>query len=373
MSRDEPRSILYEAGAVRQTIESLDEQAAGEAGQFAEVRESERFEYRVRALTVEFTDQAGGWVKHALPSRNLSRFGCAILSGHYVYPKTRCRVHLVSLYNHAQSVPAVVARCRYVRGTGRVYEVGIKFDKPIDIALFHRGASFIRILLVDDDPVVHKMAPKLLNSKNITITSAQSGAEALDLTQNDAFDLILMDLDMPGQGGLAALAELRGRGYCRPVVAVHAKIDADTEKSCYDAGFSRVALKPFSRESLGQLIRSMIAEPLVSALVHDKSMAGLIDVFVRSLPDQVRELEACFTRSDLAATGDLAKQLKASADEHGFDMIGAAADSLDKACATAKERSEVRLLLSDLSRLCFAARPVEVVEQTEPTAPAEKQ
>lgn len=366
MAKEELRTIRIEASSLRSAIDQLDEVSAQSdgGGGGAEARADSRFSYRVRALTVEFANQSSGWTKYVIPSRNLSRTGCSLLTGHYVYPGTACRVHLVTLQNHTQAVTGKIARCRYLAGTGRVYEVGVRFDSSIDVALFHRGANTHRILVVDDDPSVHRLLPHLLGGLNTVLKSALSADEALEITQNENFDVILLDVDMPGKDGLACLTELRARGWTRPVVALTAQSDDATQRRCLEAGFTKVGSKPLQKEAVTELIKSVVAEPIVSSLIHEKSMTRLIDAFVAELPAIVRELEQTYASQEHPKLEELARILKANAGSHGFDVISQAAGILEAAARDKKDAVELRRVLSDLTRLCHAARPITVVEQT---------
>jgi DNA-binding response OmpR family regulator len=66
-----------------------------------------------------------------------------------------------------------------------------------------------RILVVDDEPVIRETMAEVLNTEGREIVTAASGEEALALLQNESFDLMLLDLIMPGLGGLQVMEKAR--------------------------------------------------------------------------------------------------------------------------------------------------------------------
>ncbi|MBI5863490.1 MAG: response regulator [Planctomycetes bacterium] len=279
MAHDDVRILRTDPTMLRSTLDSIDEAAA--------------------QVTVEFADASGAWIRRMIPTRNISRDGLSILTDHFVYPGTRCRVSLLSLHNHQHLVAAKVVRCRYLSGSTRLHEVGIRFDSPIDIALFHRGATYFRLLLCDDDATIHQLVPRLLNHLSCQITAFKSGDEAIAAARNGVFDLILLDLDMPEKDGIATARELREAGFIRPILALTTHADSEILKRALAAGCTAIHKKPFTRDSLTNAIRSMMSEPIISSMIHDRSMISLIDPFVAALPASLRELESAFAKSDL--------------------------------------------------------------------------
>ena len=76
---------------------------------------------------------------YMLAPRNLSRSGCSLIHGKFVYPKTACVVGLCARDAQAVPVHSKVIWCRYI--TGRVHELGIEFTDPIDLSEFVPGVE----------------------------------------------------------------------------------------------------------------------------------------------------------------------------------------------------------------------------------------
>ncbi len=109
-----------------------------------------------------------------------------------------------------------------------------------------------RILLVDDDLSNREVAQQLLGAVVAHVDVADSGVEAVRLASLQAYDLILMDIQMPGMDGLEATRRIRALpgGVEANIVAITANAFADDKSRCLAAGMNGFLAKPFSVESL---------------------------------------------------------------------------------------------------------------------------
>lgn len=298
-----------------------------------------------------------GITRYSVPGRDISREGVSFLIGTFVYPGSTCRIKLVSEYNQAFTVDGVITRCRYLTGSTNIYDVGVKFKQSIDVAMFHRAATRLRVLLADDDPAVTRLFTHFLTGMNAELKCVTTGKEALEAAMAGQFDVILMDVDMPEMSGIEAAKALRAKGYLRPIVACSAMSLDEVKKSALEAGCTDVITKPVTRERLTKLVESLKTDPIVSTLVKDVAMAPLIDEFVAGLPEIMTKFEAAFGAGDVETIGRLARHLKGQAGSYGFDIITDSAIQLEAAARSKAEVLTLRPLLSQLASLCLAARP----------------
>ncbi|WJD64137.1 hybrid sensor histidine kinase/response regulator [Pseudomonas kurunegalensis] len=113
-----------------------------------------------------------------------------------------------------------------------------------------------RILLVEDNPVNQLVARGMLAKLGCQVQLATQGAEALELLEQDEFDLVLMDCNMPVMDGYEASRRIRqsGRWPHLPIVALTANAMPEERERCRAAGMSDYLAKPFRREELLALV-----------------------------------------------------------------------------------------------------------------------
>ncbi|MGQ0843299.1 MAG: response regulator [Sporichthyaceae bacterium] len=116
----------------------------------------------------------------------------------------------------------------------------------------------MQILVVEDTPVNQKVATHLLARFGYRADVAASGSEALTALENHDYDLILMDVQMPGMDGLEATRRIRERWPARSVriVAMTASTGGEEVRRCREAGMDGFLGKPMSVELLAALLRA---------------------------------------------------------------------------------------------------------------------
>jgi two-component system KDP operon response regulator KdpE len=117
--------------------------------------------------------------------------------------------------------------------------------------------SSARILVVDDEPQIRRIMRTTLTSAGYQVDDAKTGEEALQKVRDYRPDLVLLDINMPGMGGLAACRELRAD----PNVAIVMLTVHNTEAAkveALDAGADDFVTKPFSTPELLARIRAVL-------------------------------------------------------------------------------------------------------------------
>ena len=123
----------------------------------------------------------------------------------------------------------------------------------------------LRVLVVEDNPTNRMIATKLLQNLGADVETAADGLLGVEAAARGAFDLILMDVQMPGIDGLEAARRIRalgGAAAATPIVALTANVLAHQRRSYLDAGMDGVVGKPISPAALLTEIARLAAQPL---------------------------------------------------------------------------------------------------------------
>nr|WP_316629709.1 ATP-binding protein [uncultured Brevundimonas sp.] len=147
-------------------------------------------------------------------------------------------------------------------------------EEPAGAAPEHADASrAVRVLVADDHPTNRRVIELILAQTPARITMAENGAEAVEAFRADAFDLVLMDMQMPVMDGLTATQEIRlheaAMGLARtPVVMLTANAMPEHVAAGRAAGADHHLAKPFNAAEL----LSLVATP--TAIIKDRAQAA---------------------------------------------------------------------------------------------------
>ena len=108
-----------------------------------------------------------------------------------------------------------------------------------------------RVLLAEDNPVNQEVASALLGNAGLLVDTADDGLQAVARVQAQRYDLVLMDMQMPGLDGLAATRRIRELALAQPpIVAMTANAFSEDRQACLDAGMDDHVAKPVDPELL---------------------------------------------------------------------------------------------------------------------------
>ncbi|MEL6811637.1 MAG: response regulator [Bacteroidota bacterium] len=117
----------------------------------------------------------------------------------------------------------------------------------------------IHILVVDDNRINQKITQKILKTRHFSCSLADNGEQAIEMAKNHSYDLILMDIHMPGIGGLEATETIRQFDKTTPVVALTAVEIDEMRKRIMDSGMNDIILKPYDiSQFLNTILRNLI-------------------------------------------------------------------------------------------------------------------
>jgi DNA-binding NtrC family response regulator len=136
----------------------------------------------------------------------------------------------------------------------------------------------VRILVVDDDAAVRMALRVTLEYEGYQVVGASNGWEALALIESEKPDVVLLDVEMPGLGGLAVLRRLQTKHESLPVVVMSAHATSATRVEAVSAGAVDVLEKPFdSSDRLRSTIHGAIERTRGRQPDPDRRPAAIVD------------------------------------------------------------------------------------------------
>ena len=120
----------------------------------------------------------------------------------------------------------------------------------------------MRILVIEDDPIVGQFVKRGLEEQQWTVDLESDGeAGERAASQGNAYDIIILDMRLPGKDGLSVLRTLRSRGFQRPVLVLTAQDAVDAKVQTLRAGADDYVTKPFAFEELLARIEALSRRP----------------------------------------------------------------------------------------------------------------
>jgi PAS domain S-box-containing protein len=178
-------------------------------------------------------------------------------------------------------------------------------DFEVPAAVPAAACAQLRILLVEDNPANQKLATYILQDRGHVVEIAGDGQEALYLTEQNRYDVILMDVQMPGMNGLEATAGIRKRedgGRRVPIIAMTAHAMRGDREHCLAAGMDGYLSKPVNAQEMIGLVESLArgSVPATQLTRVMPSPPGTLSPATTVIFDPDEALSRCFNSPDMA-------------------------------------------------------------------------
>lgn len=275
-------------------------------------------------------------------------------------------------------------------------------EGPITRHVLRENRKRLRVLVAEDNPVNQMLAAKLLERWGHHAVPATDGLQAVELARSGDFDLILMDLQMPGLDGFEATRRIRGadagRGDRVPIIALTAHAGGEHRQRCLDAGMDDFVAKPIDPQRLHDLLEAQVdrtprvgtavaedptedaagavaapdtpfdPEHLMDRLGGDRRLLEeIVSLFEEQRPRLMQRLAAAVEAEDVSEARSVAHLLKGMVANFGAEPPRLAARAIERAAMQGRMERTPRLLatleehLDDLDEALeeFVGRRVE--------------
>jgi len=208
-------------------------------------------------------------------------------------------------------------------------------DLPAEAKIIHDEDLFAgrKILIVDDNEMNRLVASTILLGYGPQVMIAENGKIALEMLEEEEYDIILMDIQMPLLNGYDTTKTLRKRGYNGVIIALTASAIEGEREKCIGAGMDDYITKPINEELLISVIGDWIRkqpdpitltepdQPLynldglrVISKGREDFVTKMMEMFCGQIPGTLEELNQAYSDSDLERVSKLAHKLKSTID-----------------------------------------------------------
>ncbi len=241
----------------------------------------------------------------------------------------------------------------------------------------------LSILVAEDNPVNQKLAVRLLEKLGHQVHLVENGEQAVDAVKARNFDLVLLDVQMPVMGGLAACGAIRawekGPGTHVPIVAMTAHAMQGDRERCLDAGMDGYIPKPIDIAALVSMLEALrpaakkrvaVPDPAPAPIAGNSGMdldlalhrlendhgllCDIIGIFLSEYPKSLAQIEAALQAGDSEKIYVLAHRFKGSVSSFAAQRatsLGAALESAGREGNVAEARRLFLQLKEETSRL----------------------
>lgn len=120
----------------------------------------------------------------------------------------------------------------------------------------------MNVLFIEDDPMNRRVVKDMLDVAGATMAEAEDGPAGLAMVEAQDFQIVLVDLRMPGMDGITAIRHIRARPDAKsrvPIIVVTADTAPDLRERCLEAGADDVLFKPVAMDALFDAMGRMLA------------------------------------------------------------------------------------------------------------------
>ncbi|MEI6877397.1 MAG: response regulator, partial [Spirochaetota bacterium] len=242
-------------------------------------------------------------------------------------------------------------------------------NRPGALPGLQPGTARRRVLLVEDNPTNQIVAQVILKKLGLHSDTASNGVEALELLGKSAYDLVLMDMQMPVMDGLEATRRIRDSrsavlDHGIPIIAMTANAMEDDRRRCFDVGMNDYVTKPIKPEALSELLARWMpvavdegegpalydGKDMRERLMDDGKLVKIVlSCFLEDMPAEIRKLKELVEAGEASEAGHQAHKIKGAAANISAPALRALAGGMEER-ARKGDLPALRGLIGELER-----------------------
>ena len=166
---------------------------------------------------------------------------------------------MLTLFNSSISLESKIGE-----GSNFIFTIAFDYDPEktleiinnIQVDLTEKKAY--KVLVVEDNKINQIVTQKIMKKNNYICVLADDGFQAIEILENEIFDIILMDINMPVMNGFETSRKIRLKGITTPIIALTAFTKSEIMEESISAGMNDIMIKPFEQVQLFQVINDQI-------------------------------------------------------------------------------------------------------------------
>ena len=215
-----------------------------------------------------------------------------------------------------------------------------------------------KILLVEDTPISQLAAKSLLEEMHCEVATADTGEIALELFKKYKYDLVFMDVGLPGKDGCETTQAIRAwekkKGQHTPIVALTAHVDESNKQQCLKAGMEKVITKPLKENTVEAILHTFIYQTRIEAeeqkedetaeeslsiidwalgakIINStkESAKEMLNMLVKTLPEEDEKIKTAYESKDFDRLQFVVHKLHGGTSYCGVPRLKAAAKRLE--------------------------------------------
>ena len=198
-----------------------------------------------------------------------------------------------------------------------------------------------KVLVADDNTSNQLLMRVLLTKMGLETSIVGDGQQVLDKLDQEHFDLLLLDIQMPVLNGYETAKALRQAGNEIPIIALTASLSPKEVQECKEVGCNEYLQKPISKQNLFNAIHKYLSDEakeqnkfndkaFISSMAGNGDLQPVIDIFINDLPKLVDQINNANSHDDMNLISGLAEELKGASSGAGFEVLEEYAASLEK-------------------------------------------